>query len=98
MGNWEDTLIMTFSEFGRRVEENASSGTDHDKANNIMIFGGDLKKPGIYNDGPDLSNLVYGDLKYQVDFRSVYATVLNKWLGADASSIINQIPTTLNFI
>eukprot|EP01132_Coremiostelium_polycephalum_P011651 gene11651-14269_t len=59
----DDTLVITFSEFGRRVEQNASNGTDHGTANNMLIFGGRLKKQGIYNNAPDLENLDSGDLK-----------------------------------
>ena len=77
-GNFDDTLVVTFSEFGRRVEQNASNGTDHGTANNIFLFGGKLKEKGIINSAPDLKNLDSGDLKYEVDFRQVYATVLDK--------------------
>lgn len=85
----DDTLIMTFSEFGRRVKQNASNGTDHGTANNLYLMGGQLRKAGFYNDAADLSNLDKGDLKYEIDFRSVYATILDDWLGTDASKIID---------
>lgn len=62
-GKLDDTLVMTFSEFGRRVEQNASNGTDHGTANNVFLFGGKLKKPGIFNQAPDLVQLDNGDLK-----------------------------------
>lgn len=94
----DDTLVMTFSEFGRRVEENASKGTDHGTANVMMFFGGGLKKQGIYNDSPNLTDLDAGDLKYKVDFRDVYATVLSKWIGADTKTIIPGAQPNLNFI
>ena len=84
----DDTLIMTFSEFGRRVEQNASNGTDHGTANNVFVFGGKLKKAGIYNDAPDLTTLDNGDLKYQVDFREVYASLLDKWLEINNDQIL----------
>jgi uncharacterized protein (DUF1501 family) len=86
----DDTLILTFSEFGRRVKQNASNGTDHGTANNLYIMGGNLKKPGFYNEGPDLRNLDNGDLIYQVDFRNVYATILNQWLNADAPAVLGR--------
>src|SRR6187402_55005 len=86
----DDTLVMTFSEFGRRVEQNASNGTDHGTANNMFVFGGKLKKPGIFNDAPDLTTLDNGDLKYQVDFRDVYATLLDKWLDVNNSQILTK--------
>ncbi len=96
---FKDTLILTFSEFGRRVKENASRGTDHGTASNVYVVGGNLNKAGIYNDGPDLLNLDdNGDLKYKVDFRSVYATVLHKWLEVDDKQILNRNFDRLNFV
>ena len=53
-------------------------------------MGGNLRQAGFYNEGPNLEDLQEGDLKYQVDFRQVYATVLDKWLAADAKSVIGQ--------
>jgi len=97
-GKLDDTLVMTFSEFGRRVEQNASNGTDHGTANNILVFGGKLKKAGIYNDVPDLTQLDNGDLKYQVDFRDVYATLLDKWLNVNNSQVLNKNFAGLNFV
>jgi uncharacterized protein (DUF1501 family) len=87
---WQDTLVMTFSEFGRRVAQNGSRGTDHGAASNLFLMGGNLRQPGFYNEGPNLEDLLEGDLKYKVDFRQVYATVLDKWLAADAKSVIGQ--------
>ncbi|MFD2866443.1 DUF1501 domain-containing protein [Mucilaginibacter antarcticus] len=89
-GKLDDTLVMTFSEFGRRVEQNASNGTDHGTANNVFMFGGKLKKQGIFNDSPDLTTLDNGDLKYQVDFRDIYATLLDKWLDVSNASVLNK--------
>ncbi|MFD1630084.1 DUF1501 domain-containing protein [Pseudopedobacter beijingensis] len=97
-GNFDDTLIMTFSEFGRRVQQNASDGTDHGTANNIFLFGGSLKQQGIINAAPDLRNLDNGDLKYNVDFRQVYATVLDKWLSVDNGNVLNKNFSSLGFI
>lgn len=94
----EDTLVITFSEFGRRVAQNASNGTDHGTANNMFLFGGKLKKQGIYNAAPDLANLENGDLKYKVDFREVYGTVLDKWLNVNNGQILNKQFNTLDFI
>jgi len=97
--SFKDTLILTFSEFGRRVQQNAASGTDHGAANNLFIIGKDLNKPGLYNDSPDLSNLDNnGDLKYTIDFRSVYATLLDQWLGASHSKVLGSSFETLDFI
>lgn len=94
----DNTLVLTFSEFGRRVEQNASNGTDHGTANNVFVFGGKLKKPGIYNEAPDLANLDNGDLKYKIDFREVYATVLDKWLDVNNSQILNRKFSGLDFV
>ena len=97
--NFKDTLILTFSEFGRRVKQNAAEGTDHGAANNIFIIGENLKKKGFYNDAPNLLKLDdNGDLIHSVDFRSVYATILDKWLQVDDASILNKSFSKLNFI
>ena len=95
---FQDILMMTFSEFGRRVSQNASGGTDHGTANNMFFISGGLKEKGILNAMPDLTNLNEGDLKHTVDFKNVYATVLNKWLGADDSLILGKKNAYLNFI
>jgi uncharacterized protein (DUF1501 family) len=90
--------MMSFSEFGRRVGENGSGGTDHGTANNMFLISGGLKNKGILNAMPDLSNLTDGDLNQQLDFKSVYATVLNKWLQADDYKILGKRYDYLNFI
>ncbi|WP_462253970.1 DUF1501 domain-containing protein [Ferruginibacter sp.] len=95
---FNDVLMMTFSEFGRRVTQNASGGTDHGTANNMFFISGGLKQKGVLNAMPDLSDLNEGDLKHKVDFKNVYATVLNKWLGADDKMILGGKFETLNFI
>lgn len=94
----KDTLIMTFSEFGRRVQQNASNGTDHGTANNLFLIGEQLHKPGFFNQAPDLSNLDNGDLIYQVDFRNIYATILDKWLESSAPQILGKKFETMNLI
>ena len=86
----EDVLIMTFSEFGRRAEENGSAGTDHGKANNLFLIGKNMNKKGFYNNGPDLINLDDGDIGYKVDFRSVYAEVIKNWMGKDPNVIMSK--------
>ena len=97
--SFKDTLIVTFSEFGRRVQQNAAGGTDHGAANNLFVIGKNLKKPGLYNDSPDLTNLdKNGDLKYTIDFRSVYATLLDQWLDASHSKVLGSSFETLDFI
>jgi len=95
---FDDVLLFTFSEFGRRVQQNASGGTDHGTANNMFLVGGGLKQKGLVNALPDLADLDEGDLKYKVDFKDVYATVLNKWLKADDVSILGRKYSYLDFV
>jgi uncharacterized protein (DUF1501 family) len=96
---FKDTLILTFSEFGRRVQQNAASGTDHGAANNVFIIGKNLKKQGFYNEAPNLINLdENGDIKYTVDFRTIYATILETWLEVDDATILNKSYSKLDFI
>jgi uncharacterized protein (DUF1501 family) len=95
---FNDVLLFTFSEFGRRVAQNASNGTDHGKANNMFMISGGLKKKGLYNALPDLNNLDDGDLKFQMDFRQVYASVLDNWLGAASEQILKQKFQLLDFV
>ena len=75
---WNDVLVMTYSEFGRRVGENASHGTDHGTAAPHLLMGGRVKG-GLYGVPPSLTDLQDGDLKYTIDYRSLYATVIQKW-------------------
>ena len=95
---FEDVLLLTFSEFGRRVSQNASGGTDHGTANNMFLLSGGLKKKGMLNQMPDLNDLVAGDLQHRVDFRNVYATVLKNWLSADDQLILGRSYDHLDFI
>ena len=95
---FQDVMIMTFSEFGRRVAQNASGGTDHGTANNMFFIGGALKQKGLINAMPDLNDLNEGDLVHKVDFKNVYATVLRKWLDADDKGILGKQYEYLNFI
>ncbi len=88
-GNADRTLVLTFSEFGRRVQQNASNGTDHGTAMPMFALGGKVKG-GVYGTHPSLTDLDHGDLKFNVDFRSVYATVLDKWLGRDSAQVIGS--------
>ena len=94
----DDTLVMTFSEFGRRVKQNASGGTDHGTANNVYLMGGKLKKAGIFNEAPNLEHLDKGDLIYSVDFRQIYSTILKKWLDVNPEPILAQKFKFLNMI
>ncbi len=95
---FNDVLLFTFSEFGRRVSQNASGGTDHGTANNMFFISGGLKQKGLINELPDLNSLQDGDLKHQVDFKNVYATILNKWLNVDDTAILGKKFDYLKFI
>ena len=94
-GPWNDTLVLQFSEFGRRVFENGSQGTDHG-AGAVMMATGGLVRGGLYGTAPSLdpnpANPTLenngGDVRFETDFRSVYARVLDNWLGANSSAIL----------
>ena len=79
---------MTFSEFGRRIEENGSRGTDHGEASPLFLIGGGVKG-GLYGAAPDLVATNMGNVRFTVDFRSVYATVLEQWLGRPSATVLN---------
>jgi len=81
--------MMTFSEFGRRVEQNASGGTDHGAAAPMFVIGGGVKA-GVFGQHPSLTDLDQGDLKYNTDFRSVYATILQQWMDTPSKPILGQ--------
>lgn len=82
-------VTLVFSEFGRRVQENSGKGTDHGTAEPMFMVGSAIKG-GIYGEHPSLTALDNGDLKYTVDFRTVYATVLESWLGADSAQVLGK--------
>ncbi len=86
-GNDQRVTLMTFSEFGRRVRENASRGTDHGTAAPMFFVGGRVRG-GLLNGHPSLTDLQDGDLKHSIDYRQAYATVLERWLHVDAASIL----------
>jgi uncharacterized protein (DUF1501 family) len=96
-GIFDRVMVMTFSEFGRRVNENANGGTDHGTAAPMFICGGGVK-PGLYGKQPTLSGLDAGDLLYNVDFRSVYSTLLSNWMKAPAAQILGRDFPKLNFV
>ena len=81
-GEWDNTLIMTYSEFGRRAAENKSGGTDHGTAAPHLVMGGQING-GLYGEPTDLSNLVDGDPEFTMDYRSLYSQVLATWFGID---------------
>lgn len=98
-GNLSRVLVMTFSEFGRRVSENASGGTDHGAAAPMFVIGNKVKA-GLLGKYPSLapSDLFQGDLKFNVDFRSVYAGVLENWLKTKSAPILGRQFTPLQII
>jgi uncharacterized protein (DUF1501 family) len=87
--NDDRVLVMTFSEFGRRVEQNASNGTDHGAAAPMFVIGSHIQQ-GIVGRHPSLQDLDQGDLKYGVDFRGVYASVLQTWLETPSKPILGD--------
>ncbi|MFT5053390.1 MAG: hypothetical protein ACI9FU_000161 [Granulosicoccus sp.] len=95
---FKDVAILTFSEFGRRVKQNASGGTDHGAANCSWVISGGLKNPGVVNPAPNLLDLDKGDLKHEVDFRQIYATLLDNWLRQDSTSILGGSFKNLGFV
>ena len=88
-GNLDRVLVLTFSEFGRRVKQNGSGGTDHGAGAPLFVFGGKVKA-GLHGEAPDLAPdaLHRGDVVHRVDFRSVYATLLERHLGADSAEVL----------
>jgi len=98
MGKSDRVLIMTFSEFGRRVRENGSQGTDHGTAGPMFLIGSQVKG-GLYGEHPSLSDLDDNrNLKYEVDFRAVYGTALEGWLGADQMGTLGARYENVGFI
>jgi uncharacterized protein (DUF1501 family) len=95
-GNLGRVSLMTFSEFGRRVKENASGGTDHGAAAPLFLAGGGVKA-GLLGQMPSLApkDLFDGDVKYNTDFRSVYATILEKHLGVKSEPILKKSFSTI---
>ncbi len=96
-GTADNVLAVTFSEFGRRAHENGSAGTDHGAASILFAVGGKVKG-GLYGTYPSLTALNDGNLKYNVDFRRVYAAVLENWLAADSAPVLNGTFDPVPFI
>ncbi len=88
-GNFERVLLLTFSEFGRRVAENASNGTDHGAAAPLFLFGGAVRG-GLHGKHPSLTDLDRGDLRHHTDFRAVYATILDQWLKTPSTTVLGR--------
>jgi len=88
-GHRDRVLMMTFSEFGRRVQENGSRGTDHGEAAPMFLVGGKVKS-GLVGAHPSLTNLSDGNLRFHTDFRQVYAAILDRWLGVPSRQVLGQ--------
>ncbi len=98
IGRWDSTLIATYAEFGRRPRENLSNGTDHGTANAHFVLGGRIKG-GLYGLPPGLSRLDgNGNLPFAVDFRDLYASVLERWWGADSARALKGRFASLDII
>jgi uncharacterized protein (DUF1501 family) len=99
-GIGDKVLIMIWSEFGRRVADNASNGTDHGQANNFYFIGGRVKG-GMYGTDPSLTDLQQGNLKHKIDFRDVYSSIIQGWFGnsaSEAAQVLNGNFNNLNFL
>lgn len=88
-GHADRVIVLVFSEFGRRSFENASGGTDHGAAAPMFLVGKNVKG-GLHGPIPDLNDLQDGDIKYKIDFREVYATTLDQWMGGDSEVVLGQ--------
>jgi uncharacterized protein (DUF1501 family) len=98
LNRWDSTLAMTYAEFGRRPKENQSGGTDHGTANVHFVTGGKVKG-GLYGEGPQLNRLDgNGNLPFAVDFRSMYATVIDKWWRGDSAKVLGGKFAALDLI
>ncbi len=89
---------MAWSEFGRRLQENASLGTDHGKAGTMFLMGNAVKGGAFYGTAPNLSNLPGGDLATEIDFRAVYGTIIKDWFGKDPQPVLNGTYENLGFL
>jgi uncharacterized protein (DUF1501 family) len=85
----ERVILMAFSEFGRTIKENGSSGTDHGTTGCVFLVGPGLKKNALIGAMPNLTDLEKGEPKMTVDFRSVYATILDGWLNCESEKVLN---------
>src|SRR5579871_2474764 len=96
-GHKDRILMMTFSEFGRRAQENGSRGTDHGAAAPMLLVGGKVQ-PGVVGRHPSLTDLALGNLKHAVDFRQVYATILEGWLGVPSREVLGEKFQTVSLL
>lgn len=97
-GRADEVIVLTWSEFGRRVDENANGGTDHGSASCAFVIGSSVKR-GLYGDQPSLAQLIdQGNLQYTTDFRSIYATVIERWMGIPAEPLLGGRWEALSFV
>jgi uncharacterized protein (DUF1501 family) len=98
LGAWDRTLVMTFSEFGRRAKQNSSGGTDHGTAAPHFIAGGAVRG-GLYGKAPDLNRLdANQNVLYTTDFRQIYTSVAQQWWGVNAESVVRGKFDALPFL
>jgi uncharacterized protein (DUF1501 family) len=98
LGAWDRTMVMTFSEFGRRARQNSSGGTDHGTAAPHFITGGAVRG-GMYGKAPDLNRLDGNqNVMYTTDFRQIYTTVAQQWWGVNAESVVRGKFDALPFL
>ena len=97
-GRYDDTLVLMFSEFGRRIEDNGS-GTDHGSGGHALVIGGGVDG-GLYGDYPSLRvvDQLEGDMHFSNDFRSTYDTIVDRWLGIDPSDVLPRRYEQFDFI
>ncbi len=97
IGKADKVIVLVFSEFGRRTFENASGGTDHGAAAPMFLIGNKVKG-GVYGPIPDLTDLQDGDIKFKIDFRQVYATALDQWMGGDSAVTLGKTFDQINVV
>jgi uncharacterized protein (DUF1501 family) len=98
INRWDSTLVMTYAEFGRRPQENLSGGTDHGTASAHFVLGGRVKG-GLYGDAPRFDRLDgNGNLAYAVDFRSLYATAMERWWGMPSQTVLGERYALLDIV
>lgn len=97
VGRADKVIVLVFSEFGRRSYENGSAGTDHGAAGPMLLIGKNVKG-GLHGPNPNLTDLDRGDLKWKIDFRQVYASTLDNWMGSDSGVVLGKQFTHLDIV
>ncbi len=97
-GRADDVIVVTWSEFGRRWQENANQATDHGSANMLFAVGNDIQG-GLYGEQPSHTQLIQrGNLEFTTDFRSIYSTIIDRWFGVPSEALLGQQWANLDFI